>query len=103
MKTRDRIIKVRFSDAEYEKATRRAELTGLPFATYLRKQGLHGSVPNVDAIRERTGFLNRWNANLNMIARWCNIHKSNSDAVEVKAELVALSRLIRRHFQEDDE
>ena len=39
-------------------------------------------------------MLNRINANLNMIARWVNTHKSAADAVDVVAHLMALEREI---------
>jgi hypothetical protein len=36
-----------------------------------------------DDERQRLILLNRLNANLNMIARWANIHKSEAEAVQV--------------------
>lgn len=97
---REHTIKVRLNDDEKDELLRRADLAGLAPAVYLREKISRGTIPNVEAIRERTGLLNRWNANLNMIARWCNVHKQAADALEVKAELVNLARLIRSHFQE---
>ena len=98
MAVREHEIKVRLNDAEKAALEHRAALAGVKPAVYLRERISRGAVPNVEAIRERTGMLNRWNANLNMIARWCNVHKAGASAVEVHAELVHLSRLIKHHF-----
>ena len=99
---RKHAIKIRLNDAEKAELVRRANLAGLPPAVYLREKISRGSIPNVAAIRERTGLLNRFNANLNMVARWCNVHKQAADSLAVKQELVSLARLIRSHFQERD-
>jgi hypothetical protein len=40
--------------------------------------------------------LNRINANLNMLARWCNVHKGGADAVQIMAYLRAVEREIIR-------
>jgi len=100
MTIRHRIIKVRLNNSEYSDLIHRAFITGLPPAVYLREKITKDKIPNIAAMRERTGLLNRWNANLNMISKWCNVHKSAADGMEVQAALVNLSRLIRRHFME---
>ena len=100
MAVREHEIKVRLNDAEKLELEERAALAGMRPAVYLRERIWRGSVPNVEAIRERTGMLNRWNANLNMIARWCNIHKGGAVAMDVHSELVNLSRLIRYHYRD---
>jgi hypothetical protein len=46
-------------------------------------------------MREQTAMINRWNANFNMISKWVNTYKSDVEAMEVKAELIALKRLIQ--------
>ena len=51
-------------------------------------------ISNKEADRERTMMLNRLNANLNMIARWVNTHKSSASAVEVVAHLMVIERHI---------
>ena len=99
MSVRNHELKVRLNDDERAELEHRAALAGMKPAVYLRERITRGVVPNVDAIRERSGLLNRWNANLNMIARWCNIHKAGASAIEVQAELVHLSRLIQHHFR----
>ncbi|MEI6984174.1 hypothetical protein WCV48_31315, partial [Klebsiella pneumoniae] len=53
------------------------------------------SVRNKDVDRERIAMLNRINANLNMIARWVNTHKSAASSVEVVAHLMDIERHIR--------
>jgi hypothetical protein len=52
-------------------------------------------IRNKEADRERTAMLNRLNANLNMIARWVNTHKSSASAVEVVSHLMVIERHIR--------
>lgn len=94
-KTRKNIVTVRLLDSEKDELNRKADAAGLPSAVWLRRRIAKGTIPNVSAMKERTAMLNRWNANLNMIAKWCNTHKGAADAIEVKAELVALHRLIR--------
>jgi len=101
MTARDYEMKIRLNPTEKAELEYRAALAGMPPAVYLRERISRGTIPNVEAMRERTGMLNRWNANLNMIARWCNIHKSGAAALEVHAELVNLSRLIKQHVSVD--
>ena len=57
------------------------------------------SVRNKDVDRERIAMLNRINANLNMIARWVNTHKSSASSVEVVAHLMDIERHIRELSQ----
>lgn len=45
--------------------------------------------------KERIAMLNRINANLNMIARWVNTHKSAAETVEVVSHLMAIDRAIK--------
>jgi hypothetical protein len=41
-------------------------------------------------------MLNRLNANLNMIARWVNVHKSEADAVQIAIHLADVRRELGR-------
>jgi len=93
-------MKVRLSELEKAELDYRAELAGMPPAVWLRYRVGKAAIPNVHAMREQTAMLNRWNANLNMISKWCNTYKSDVDAIEVKAELVALQRLIQLELEE---
>lgn len=45
--------------------------------------------------KSRVAMLNRINANLNMIARWVNIHKNAADSVEVVSHLIAIEKAIK--------
>jgi hypothetical protein len=49
-----------------------------------------------DDERQRLTALNRIAANLNMVAKWVNIHKSEADAVQVQACLSDVRREIGR-------
>jgi hypothetical protein len=96
-------MKVRLSEIEKKELLSRAEISGMQPAVWLRHRIGKAAIPNVQAMREKTAMLNRWNANLNMISKWCNTYKSNADAIEVKAELVALQNLIRLEMNRFEE
>jgi hypothetical protein len=88
-------MKVRLSEGEKAELDYRAELAGMPPAVWLRYRIGKAAIPNVEAMREQTAMINRWNANFNMISKWVNTYKSDVEAMEVKAELIALKRLIQ--------
>jgi hypothetical protein len=115
-------IKVRLNAEEKQALESRAAFAGMKPAVYLRwvishegdgsacggkgrtggghaRQMMSMSAEERTLLRDHTTMLNRWNANLNMIARWCNIHKGGAIALDVHSELVNLSRLIQAHIQ----
>ena len=94
MEKRENMLRVRFSDAEFESLKLRAEEAGCTMSELVRDHLGKVQVNNKELERERVAMLNRINANLNMIARWVNTHKSAADAVDVVAHLMALEREI---------
>jgi hypothetical protein len=52
------------------------------------------SIRHRDDERQRLAMLNHINANLNMISRWVNTHKSAADAVQVMVYLANVRREI---------
>jgi hypothetical protein len=88
------MLRVRFSEDEWEQLGRLAEEAGLSRSALVRDHLGKVRVRNRDDERQRVAMLNRINANLNMIARWCNTHKGAADTVEVVTHLAAIQRAI---------
>lgn len=95
MEKRDNMLRVRFSDAEFGALKQLADEAGCTMSELVRDHLGKVSVRNKDVDRERIAMLNRINANLNMIARWVNTHKSAATSVEVVAHLMDIERHIR--------
>lgn len=89
------MLRVRFSDAEFDSLKKLADEAGCSMSELVRDHLGKVSVRNKEVDRERIAMLNRINANLNMIARWVNTHKSAASSVEVVAHLMAIERHIR--------
>src|SRR5688500_12532857 len=79
---RSRTIRVRVSDEEYAALAEKGAAVG-GMSKLLRDHLDTISIRHRDDERQRLAMLNRINANLNQIAKWCNIHKSAADAVQV--------------------
>lgn len=92
---RTKWLRVRLSATEYTRIRATAQEAERTVSALLREQLGKLQVVNREDARRRIGLLNRINANLNMIARWCNTYKSRGEAVQVIAHLVALERAIR--------
>ncbi|EPO4122230.1 plasmid mobilization protein [Salmonella enterica subsp. enterica serovar Newport] len=90
------MLQVRISDDDYSELQTLAESADISMSALVRDHIGKIYVRNRSDERERIVMLNRINANLNMIARWVNTHKSAASAVEVVSHLVA----IERHIQE---
>lgn len=95
MERRENMLRVRFSDEEFEALKLRAEEAGCSMSELVRDHLGKVSVRNRSDERERKIALNRINANLNMIARWVNTYKAGASSVEVVAHLIAIERHIR--------
>lgn len=95
MKKRENMLRVRFSEAEFEALRALAESADCSMSELVRDHLGKVRIRNKEADRERTAMLNRLNANLNMIARWVNTHKSSASAVEVMSHLMVIERHIR--------
>lgn len=98
---REYVLKVRLSREERDRLASVASAAGKSIAELIRRDAGRMTVRDAGNERARVAMLNRINANLNMIARWVNTHRSAADAVQVIAELSAVERavldLARRH------
>jgi hypothetical protein len=92
---RTRVIRVRVDDDEYAALTRKGAAVG-GMSRLLRDHLGKIQVRHRDDELQRLILLNRLNANLNMIARWANIHKSEAEALEVQACLADIRRELGR-------
>jgi hypothetical protein len=92
---RGRMIRVRVSDEEYTALAEKGAAVG-GMSKLLRDHLDQISVRHRDDERQRLAMLNHINANLNMISRWVNIHKSAADAVQVMVYLADVRREIGR-------
>lgn len=89
------MLRVRFSDAEWEALQALSESAGMNMSELVRDHLAKVKVRNRQDEKERIAMLNRINANLNMIARWVNTHKSAAETVEVVSHLMAIDRAIK--------
>ena len=93
---RTRRAEMRLSEEEYAALEAKAQEAGITLSALLRDHFGKVQVRDRETERRRLALLNRINANLNMIARYCNIHKDGADAVSIMAHLVAVEREIGR-------
>jgi hypothetical protein len=92
---RSRIIQIRVDDDEYDVLAQKGAAVG-GMSRLLRDHLGKIQVRHRDDELQRLILMNRMNANLNMIARWANIHKSEAEAVEVQASVADVRREIAR-------
>jgi hypothetical protein len=92
---RSRIIQIRVDDAEYDVLAQKGAAVG-GMSRLLRDHLGKVQIRHRDDELQRLILLNRMNANLNMIARWANTHKSEAEAVQVQACLADVRREIGR-------
>src|SRR5699024_1133530 len=95
MTTRNNMLRVRFSDAEWQALQDLAESASMTMSEVVRDHLGKVKVRNRKDERDRVAMLNRINANLNMIARWVNTHKGGADAVQVVSHHMASEREIK--------
>jgi hypothetical protein len=88
------MLRVRFSDDEYDRLKSLADNAGVSMSELVRDHLGRVKVRNRDDEKQRIAMLNRINANLNMIARWVNTHKSSADTIEVVSHLMVIERHI---------
>jgi hypothetical protein len=99
---REYVLKVRLSHEERDRLAAVASGAGKSIAELIRRDAGRMTVRDANNERARVAMLNRVNANLNMIARWVNTHRSAADAVQVIAELVAVERAVRELARRHD-
>ena len=89
---REHAIKVRLSSAEYAWLKAVAASAGKPPAVFLREHFGEVRVRHREDEHQRNVLLNRWNGNLNMIAKWVNTYRDDADVRHVIRQLKALER-----------
>jgi DNA-binding FrmR family transcriptional regulator len=89
---REHAIKVRLSSAEYERLKAVAASAGKAPAVFLREHVDEVRVRHREDEHQRNVLLNRWNGNLNMIAKWVNTYRGDADVRHVIRQLKALER-----------
>lgn len=94
-KPRTKTIRIRLSDEEPQILADKASEAGITQSALLRDHFGKVRGRNRNDEQQRIAMLNRINANLNMIARWCNTYKDSADTVEVVSHLAAIQRQIR--------
>lgn len=94
MAKKQHMLQVRIDEEDYEKLQKLADAAGISMSSLVRDHIGKIRVRNRTDERERVAMLNRINANLNMIARWVNTHKSAAASVEVVTHLMAIEREI---------
>jgi hypothetical protein len=92
---RGRMIRVRVSDEEYATLAEKSAAVG-DMSKFLRDHLGKAQIRHREDERRRLAMLNRINANLNMISRWVNTHKSAADAVQVMVYLADVQRELGR-------
>jgi len=95
MKTRNNMLRVRFSDEEWQALNDLAKAADMSMSAVVRDHLGKVKIRNRKDERERVAMLNRINANLNMIARWVNTHRGAADAVQVVSHLTVIERQIK--------
>ena len=95
MDKRTERLNIRLCADELKHAQKLADESGLSISELVRDHLGKLTVRNRKDERQRTIDLNRINANLNMIARWVNTHKSNAETIEVVSELIAIDQQIK--------
>ncbi|WP_206599233.1 plasmid mobilization protein [Bombella intestini] len=89
------MLRVRCSDDEWNDLKKQADDAGLSMSALVRDHLGKLTIRNRTDERKRLAMLNRINANLNMIARWVNTHKSRAETVQIVSHLIAIQRNIK--------
>jgi hypothetical protein len=93
---RSRRVWIRFSEPEHAALVTRAREAGLSVSALPRDHLGKVRIRHREDERQRVIALNCINGNLNMLARWCNVHKGGADAVQIMGYLCAIEREITR-------
>lgn len=91
---RETLLRIRLNDAEHERLKALAADAGMTPSALVREHIGKLKVRNRDDEQQRVAMLNRINANLNMIARWCNAYRGAADTVQVVEQLQAIRQAV---------
>lgn len=86
------MLRVRFSDEEFQRLKTLSDSAGLSMSELVRDHLDKVKVRDKSEERQRNINLNRINANLNMIAKWVNTHKELADVLRVTELLISIQR-----------
>jgi len=92
---RTRMLKVRFSEAEWEALQTLSKSAGMTMSEIVRDHLQKIKITNRQDAKNRIILLNRINSNLNMIAKWVNTHRQTAEGVEVVSHLIAIESAIK--------
>ena len=95
MAYRKNMLRVRFSDEEFNQLKILSEQAGMSMSELVREHLDKLQVRNRQDEKQRVVMLNRINANLNMIARWVNTYRGSADSLEVITHLLAIEREVK--------
>ena len=94
MKTAARVLWLKLRVSREEKATiaAKAEAQGQTVTDFIRQRALDYRLRQTPWEKERVRQLARIGVNLNQLARWANVHKSRTEALDVLIALASLER-----------
>ena len=99
---REKMLRVRFSSADWELLEKKSKEAEKSKYELVRQSIGSVKVSNKSAEKELAVVLNRINANLNMIAKWCNTYKSGAESLQVIAVLECIEREVKRVISRGD-
>jgi len=92
---RTKWIKVRVSESEKAVIDEKAKVAGVTTATLIRESLCRvksWTIKDKETEREKIREISRIGQNLNQISRFCNLHKSNADTVQILTALVSIEK-----------
>lgn len=90
-------IEIRISTEDKKELKAKAENAGVSVSELIKqsvKRVRTFTIADKSIELQKLKELNRIGNNLNQIARWCNVHKSDAEAVDVIKHLVAIEKAI---------
>lgn len=93
---RETLLRIRVNAAEHERLKTLASESAMTPSELVRDHIGKLRIRNRSDEQQRVAMLNRINANLNMIARWCNTHKGAADTIEVVSHLQAIQSAVEQ-------
>jgi hypothetical protein len=93
---RSKFLQIRVSEEEHAAIVAKAEEAGMPASKLIRDHLGQLWVRNRSDEQRRNEVLNRINANLNMLARWCNTYKGQAESLPLLTRLLVIEGLITR-------
>jgi len=95
--TREKWIKVRVSESERAEIEQKATLANVSIAELIRSslgRVKTWTIKDKETEREKIREISRIGQNLNQIARFCHLHKSDTDTAQIIAELLKIEKTL---------